>query len=94
MGDRMIAASHHKGHPVSEILAPLTHTQTARTSYGAAVVHEFGRPLTLEQVPSSPLQAGQVRHARVRGAPGGQPVNEAIADVEAGRVAARIVFEP
>ena len=31
------------------------------TTYRAAVVHEFHAPLTVEQVPAAPLEAGQVR---------------------------------
>ncbi|MBV8998352.1 MAG: alcohol dehydrogenase catalytic domain-containing protein, partial [Solirubrobacterales bacterium] len=31
------------------------------TGYQAAVVHDFGSPLSVEEVPARPLQAGQVR---------------------------------
>jgi alcohol dehydrogenase, propanol-preferring len=36
-------------------------TETAPTSYRAAVVHDFGSPLTVEQVPMPELGPGQVR---------------------------------
>jgi hypothetical protein len=47
-------------------------------TYHAAVVQRFREPLTIEQVPRADLA----------------PVNESMAHVEAGRVAARVVFEP
>ena len=36
-------------------------SQTAPTTYRAAVVHDFGSPLTVEQVPTPKLGPGQVR---------------------------------
>jgi propanol-preferring alcohol dehydrogenase len=36
-------------------------TQTSVTTYKAAVVHDFDRPLTVERVPAVPLASGQVR---------------------------------
>jgi propanol-preferring alcohol dehydrogenase len=35
--------------------------ETTATTYRAAVVSEFGRPLAVEQIPMSPLDSGQVR---------------------------------
>jgi|tagenome__1003787_1003787.scaffolds.fasta_scaffold20365695_2 hypothetical protein len=72
-------------------------------TYRAAVVHEFHAPLTVDDVPAVALAVGQVRevfelHAAgkthvIRETRSLDDINEAIADVEAGRVAARIVFE-
>jgi propanol-preferring alcohol dehydrogenase len=82
-----------------------------------AVVHDFHAPLTIEQVPFSPLGPDQIRvqieacglcHTDIHAAHGDWPVkpappftpghlrqvNEAIADVEAGRVVARVVLQP
>jgi alcohol dehydrogenase, propanol-preferring len=38
-----------------------TQSKTKVDPYRAAVVHDFGSPLTLEQVPARPLEPGQVR---------------------------------
>jgi propanol-preferring alcohol dehydrogenase len=41
--------------------ATLTESETSRTGYRAAVVHEFHTPLTVEQVPRRELEPGQIR---------------------------------
>jgi propanol-preferring alcohol dehydrogenase len=45
---------------ITSIPEPQT-SEASPTSYRAAVVHEFGRPLTVEQVPMPELGPGQVR---------------------------------
>src|SRR5918993_5318005 len=43
------------------IIAPNQPASTAAATYRAAVVHDLGAPLTVEQVPMRPLESGQVR---------------------------------
>ncbi|HYB27485.1 MAG TPA: hypothetical protein VEF89_12770, partial [Solirubrobacteraceae bacterium] len=38
-----------------------TPSATTPSSYRAAVVHEFHAPLTVDEVPAKPLEAGQIR---------------------------------
>ena len=42
-------------------LSEPTTTPAELTSYRAAVVHEFHAPLTLDELPATPLEAGQIR---------------------------------
>ncbi len=44
-------------------LSEPTTTAAELTSYRAAVVHEFHAPLTVDEVPATPLQAGQTTAA-------------------------------
>jgi propanol-preferring alcohol dehydrogenase len=67
------------------IREPLT-SEDAPTTYKAAVVHDFGSPLTVEQVPMPELKAGQVRvrvtacglcHTDIHAASGDWPIKPA-----------------
>ena len=60
--------------------------QESVKSYRAAVVHDFGQPLAIEQVKPPALKQGQIR-VKV------EACGLCHTDIEAGRVAARVVFE-
>jgi alcohol dehydrogenase, propanol-preferring len=72
---------------MATVAAPLTPiVDTGLSTYEAAVVHGFGRPLTIEQVPLRPLTAEQVRvrveacglcHTDIHAAHGDWPVKPA-----------------
>lgn len=71
---------------MSTATAPTTSTPGAVTSYKAAVVHDFSSPLTIEEVPLTPLLDGQVRvkveatglcHTDIHAAHGDWPVKPA-----------------
>lgn len=66
-------------------------------------MHDFTEPLVVEEVPALPLERGQIRvkelHAAgkttvIREIRPLDDVNEAIHDIETGRVPARIVLQP
>ena len=65
------------------------------STYRAAVMHQFREPPTIDPVAARELAPGQVRAGRTRLIREVRPldaVNESMADVEAGKVAARVVF--
>jgi hypothetical protein len=71
------------------------------STYRDAVVHRSRDPLTIAQAPTPELAAGQLlelhaagRTRLIREVRPLDTVNESMADVEAGRVAARVVFGP